>query len=61
MNMNYDRLTLDELRDAAAVALAQHRGAAECSNLRVEIAQLYCTICDLMTERLEIESSLKLC
>ena len=60
MNMNYDRLTLDELRDAAAVALAQHRGTSS-SNLRAEIAELYCRLCDLITERLEIESSLKLC
>ena len=60
MNMNYDRLTLDELRDAAAVALAQHRAAA-CGNLRAEIAELYCGLCDLITERLEIEQSLRMC
>ena len=57
----YDRLTLDELRDAASIALAQYRGAASCSNLRAEIAELYCGLCDLISERLEIELSLKMC
>ena len=57
MDNNYDRLTLDELRDAAAVAIAQYRGAAACSSLRAEIAQLYCGLCDLITERLAIESN----
>ena len=58
--LNYDKLTLPELRDAAAVALGQHRVAANCSNLRREIAELYCGLCDLITERLEIEASLRL-
>ena len=57
----YDRLTLSELRDAAAVALAQYRGSASCSSLRLEIAELYCVLCDLISERLEIELSLKFC
>ena len=61
MQTNYDRLTLEELRTAAAVALAQHRAAASCSSLRAEVAELYCGLCDLIAERLEIELSLKFC
>lgn len=54
--MQYDRMLLNELRDAAALALGHYR-AARSANLRAEIAQLHSDLCDLITERMAIENA----